>query len=490
MRRAGWTLSAGILAITACAGFRDTFTSHSETAARVGSRELKSATVAEIITRLGGPNASPDAAGAITGIWVDYQLFADHIASGKADSDTTLMNRLIWPQVAQFKISAWHDSVLASRGQVSDAAIDSAYGGTGVRLFQHILVRPTGATSADSARARAEAQRVAQQARTGDFARLAKQYSADPANKDDGGFLPVSPRGSFVPEFESAAWELQPGEVSGVVQSPFGWHVIRRPPLAEARTRFEPAVRQRSTALADSIFIARLLEGARIEVKSGAPDAIRKATKDMASASRSSKVVATYQGGDLRVSDVSRWLASYPLQTINQIQEAPDSLVENLVKFFIQNELLLKQADSAKVVLTNEMRLNLVNQMKSQILDLRTASGLDVPELADSAKTPSDDRKRIAGEKIDDYFKRLTSNQAQFRPVPPTLSAELRATGDYKIYDAGIAKAMELVTAAQKQDTAAQRPPQAPGLQPAPGGPPTPGGQNPAPSPPPPAPRP
>src|SRR5262245_21489514 len=127
MRRAGWIFSAGILATASCAGFRDTFTSHSETAARVGSRELKSATVAEIITRLGGPNASPDAAGAISGIWVDYQLFADHIAKGTAAGDTALMNTLIWPQVAQFKISAWHDSLLATRGQVSDASIDSAY---------------------------------------------------------------------------------------------------------------------------------------------------------------------------------------------------------------------------------------------------------------------------------------------------------------------------------------------------------------------------
>lgn len=486
MVRLSKILILGFAGVTACAGFRDTFTSHSETAARVGSRELKSATVAEIITRLGGPNASPDAAGAITGIWVDYQLFADHIAKGKTDGDTVLMNTLIWPQVAQFKISAWHDSLMASRGQVSDASIDSAYAGDNVRLFQHILLRPTGATSADSAKAKADAQRVAQMVKGGDFGKLAKQYSADPANKDDSGFLPVSPRGTFVPEFEKVAWDLKPGEVSGVVQTPFGWHLIKRPALAEVRARFEPAVRQRGTAHADSVYIAKLLETAKIDIKSSAPETIRKATKDMPSASRSSKVVATYSGTDLRVSDMARWLSSYPTQTLNQIQEAPDSLVDNLVKFVIQNELLLKKADSAKVTLTPSMRENLVAQMKNQISDVRTASGLDVPELADSSKTPASERKRIAGEKIDDYFKRLTTNQAQFRPVPPTLSAELRATGDFKIYDSGIAKAMELVTTAQKKDTAAQRPPPAPGLQPAPGGPPKPGGQSPAPTPPPP----
>ncbi len=476
MRRSGWILT--LLALTGCASFRDTFTSHSETAARVGSRELKSATVAEIITRLGGPNASPEAAGAITGIWVDYQLFADHVADGKAESDSAFMNRLIWPQVAQYKISAWHDTLLAHRGQISAQGIDSAYSGDELRMFQHILVRPKGATAADTANAKAEIQRVAQQAKAGDFSKLAKQYSADPANKDDGGYLPPSPRGSFVPEFEAVAWGLKPGDVSGVVQSPFGWHVIRRPPLAEARTRFESAVQQRHVQFLDSLYIATLLDQSNIQIKSGAPEAIRKATKDMAGAAKSTSVLASYKGGSLTVRDMSHWLANYPSQTMNQIQEAADSVLTNLVKFLVQNQLLLEKADSAGVTVAPEMRANLISQMKSQIDDVKTASGLDTPALADTAKTPPAERERIAGEKIDDYFKRLTSNQAQFRPVPPTLSSELRATGDYRIYDAGIAKAVELVTAASKKDTGAKAPP-TPGLQPAPGGPPTPGGQKP-----------
>jgi len=477
MRRSGWILTLAVL--TGCASLRDTFTSHSETAARVGSRELKSATVAEIITRLGGPNASPEAASAITGIWVDYQLFANHVAEGKAQNDSALMDRLIWSQVATYKISAWHDSLVAHRAELTAQGIDSAYSGDEIRMFQHILVRPKGATAADTASAKAEIQRVAQQAKTGDFAMLAKQHSADPANKDDGGYLPPSPRGAFVPEFESVAWGLKPGDVSDVVQSPFGWHVIRRPPLAEARSRFETAVRQRAVQHQDSVYIAGLLESSNIQIKSGAPDAIRSATKDLAGAARSGKVLATYKGGSLTVRDMSHWLASYPAQTMNQIQEAADSVVNNLVKFLVQNQLLLEKADSAGVTIGKEMRANLVTQMDNQINDLKTASGLDTPTLSDTAKTAPAERQRIAGERMDDYFKRLTSNQAQFRPVPPSLSAELRAGGDYRIYDAGIAKAIELVSAAQKNDTSAKAPPQAPGLQPAPGGPPTPGGQKP-----------
>jgi hypothetical protein len=480
----------GLFAIagaTACAAFRDTFTSHSETAARVGSRELKSATVAEIITRLGGPNASPEAASAVTGIWVDYQLFAAHVAGGKAESDSVFLDRLIWPQMVQFKISAWHDTLVARRGQVTAAGIDSVYAGDDIRMFQHILVRPSGATSADTVKAKAEAARVAQMAKTGDFARLAKQYSADPSNKEDAGYLPPSPRGTFVPEFEAAGWQLQPGDVTGVVQTPFGWHVIRRTPLAEGRSRFEAVVRQRQTTMADSIYIARLMEEARIEIRSNAPETIRKAAKDAAGAARSSKVVATYQGGSFTLQDVNRWLATYAQQQLAQIQEAQDTVLNNLIKYLVQNQLLLKKADSAGITVSPNMRENLINQIRSQVNDLKSVSGLDVPELSDSSKVTQAERKKLAGEKIDDYFQRLTNNQAQFRPVPPTLSAELRVSGDYRVYDSGIAKAVELVQAAAKSDSASRALPQPPGLQPAPGGPPTPGSPPPAPPVPPPA---
>ena len=46
---------------------------------------------------------------------------------------------------------------------------------------------------------------------------------------------PPSPKGRFVPAFDSVGWLLQPGEVSGVVETPFGYHIIKRPTLDEAR---------------------------------------------------------------------------------------------------------------------------------------------------------------------------------------------------------------------------------------------------------------
>jgi peptidyl-prolyl cis-trans isomerase D len=89
----------------------------------------------------------------------------------------------------------------------------------------HILLKTEGKTEAD-VRARAEA--VLQQAKAGaDFAALAKKYSEDESNAANGGDLDYFSRGRMVAEFENAAFALQPGQVSDLVKTPYGFHIIK-----------------------------------------------------------------------------------------------------------------------------------------------------------------------------------------------------------------------------------------------------------------------
>lgn len=60
-----------------------------------------------------------------------------------------------------------------------------------------------------------------------DFATLAKQFSEDPGSKENGGELPEFSRGQMVPEFEAAAFSLGTNEVSDVVTTQFGYHLIK-----------------------------------------------------------------------------------------------------------------------------------------------------------------------------------------------------------------------------------------------------------------------
>lgn len=82
--------------------------------------------------------------------------------------------------------------------------------------------------SADQKQQKLEfAKQILARAKKGeDFAALAKQYSDDPGSKDKGGEY-TFPRGQMVPEFENAAFSMQPGQISDIVTTQYGYHIIK-----------------------------------------------------------------------------------------------------------------------------------------------------------------------------------------------------------------------------------------------------------------------
>jgi peptidyl-prolyl cis-trans isomerase D len=98
------------------------------------------------------------------------------------------------------------------------------------RQAAHILiaVKPD-ASEAERAAAKATADEIAAQvkANPAKFGDLAKQRSQDPGSAPQGGDLGSNPRGAMVKAFDDAVFAMKPGEITGPVQSEFGWHVIR-----------------------------------------------------------------------------------------------------------------------------------------------------------------------------------------------------------------------------------------------------------------------
>ena len=134
---------------------------------------------------------------------------------------------------------------------------------------RHILIEvPQGASKEEEAKALKKAKELRQRALKGeDFAKLAREYSADPGSRDKGGELGFFTRGQMVKEFENAAFSLKPGEISQPVRTAFGYHLIqveeKRPAKQKSLEEVKQQIQQEMTKEKQEELLTKVLNDLR-----------------------------------------------------------------------------------------------------------------------------------------------------------------------------------------------------------------------------------
>ena len=145
----------------------------------------------------------------------------------RADVEKDMRNNLI--------LKGYLDHVRKNVPAVTDSAVLGYYNqhpemfATPAAHARHVLIRaPAGAPEAERTEARKQAQEALARAKRGEsFETIAKEMSQDEGSAIKGGDLGWFGRGQMVPTFDEAVFALKPGQLSGIVETEFGYHVIK-----------------------------------------------------------------------------------------------------------------------------------------------------------------------------------------------------------------------------------------------------------------------
>jgi len=147
--------------------------------------------------------------------------------------------------------------------------------GARVRASHILIAVPETADAAAKQQAKTKAEAVLKDLKGGkDFAAAAKESSQDPGSAPSGGDLGFFEQGQMVPPFEQAAFALKPGAMSELVESPFGFHIIkvaekqdaRVVPLEEAKPKIDEFLSGQNRQTQTQAFVSTLKAKAKIEI--------------------------------------------------------------------------------------------------------------------------------------------------------------------------------------------------------------------------------
>jgi len=149
-------------------------------------------------------------------------------------------------------IENYMNDYFASKILVSEEEVQKAYGEDKTASVRHILLLTQEKNEEEKAEIHKKMEEILSRAKKGeDFAGLAKAYSEDPGSKDNGGLYENFGRGQMVPPFEEAAFSVPIGEISDIVETAFGYHIIKvmdrkkeTRSLDEVRAEIEAKIRQ------------------------------------------------------------------------------------------------------------------------------------------------------------------------------------------------------------------------------------------------------
>ncbi len=437
--------------ITACSGAVSSDAARQAPVVTVGEAVLPGAALEKWL--LDAPGQPSEAlTSVLVSAFIEGAAMGEALRRSESFEDSATVAEAVMPDAIRGTILDFFAGRARAMPEPTDAEADSVARLGGTRVFQHILWRVDW-ENVDStfvnARARA-AGLVARRLEAGeDFAAVVREVTEDTLNRQNGGFLNAVQRNDL-PEsrFATAAWRLQPGEISGLVTSPAGLHILRRPPIAEARTQFKAWVAPRLARRADSVWVDSLSQAKKVTIAAGATERLRAGAIEPLVFDGDDPMV-TWDGGALGPAQVRRWVALLPPIERAGLANAADSVATLFLRELAQREIVYVLVTGGSE-LTPRAWQALAPQFRNAIATVRE-------EMRPTVVNGDLSAAAIA------YVESVTTGGQRYRPMPGGMAGILRArttiTVDRDAISAIIAAALPVWMERRAADSAAVAPP-------------------------------
>ena len=466
---------ATVLSFAACDSLAQALGAHKNAVARAAGHELTVDQAASLLKQNPTIPAQPPVVEALANLWVDYTLLAT-----AANEDSTLksinMQPLVKPALDQQMVFRLRDKVIHVDTAISDVDLQKLYDqqspGMQVRARHILFSLPPNAspTQRDSVMKLAQSVRGQLAADGGkDFAQLAQKYSADTQSAKQGGELGFFSKGQMVAPFEQAAFALQPGQISNIVETPFGLHIIqveekKATPFDQVKAQFRQQAIGARMQQAEQAYVSGLTDTMSIKVTDGAYDVVRDLAKKPGmklSGRAADRALVNYKGGAYSADEAMDLIRSLPTQQRTAFSTAPDDQLKDVLTGLAKNEILVGEAKRMGFAPTKTQEDSLTNLARTQLKGVVAASGL-----ANIKPASGESKDQAIEKKVDAVLTAVVKGEQNVIPLGP-LAYSLREQYSGQVYDRAYPVVVAKVQAARPLQV-----PQAPNPVPVPTTPP------------------
>jgi hypothetical protein len=397
------------------------------TVAQVGAWTLTEVQLAELLVLAQPFPLDSVAVGDLARHWISVAALAHRVGAGEDLLGDDAMEVSTWLERREAILAADRSDRLGLT-PLPDPQITYRTGE--LRLMAHVLRRVGSETSA----AEVDLQR-----RTAErlFATLidggpwdnAVAESQDLETRDASGLLGLFAAGELPQELDEVARRMEPGQVSSVVRSPIGFHILYRPRYEDVAGLFAVRLSERRLAEAEAQSRLGLLVRRHAVYPPEAVATVRRLAADPWAAVAAGADLATWDGGTLSAEVVRRYLIGLPSAAREEMLTVEESSLQGFIEGLAVRELRIQDAEAGGLALDEGTAADLRAQHDSEVEHWMTVLELSSGEEANRRS-------------LDRYMEDMVSRQVEARSLPPLFEAWLLEGVDWRLQATGISGAI------------------------------------------------